>query len=285
MPKTIKITDIDATGRKRPIDPDHAVWLASSIEEKSKGVVGEGLDNAIKVTPRGDGYKLVFGGHRIAAFGILGWTDLIVGKHVTIEELTNDEAELGEIDENLLRADLGPLDRALQLADRKAIYERIYKVDRKGGDRKSAKLQEEINSQSLRIGFSPRFTADVAAKVGLSERAMHLSLRIADALNDLGPEAIRSLRGTRLERNQSELQALCDVDADSRGAVVNAIASGEVKSVAEGRVAIGLDKAVEQDFQKLVIARGVWAWSQADAQSRATLLNFQNAVPKKKGDA
>ncbi len=282
MPQTISYASIDATKRKRPIDPDHGTWIAASIEEKGRGVVGEGLEQPIKVTPRGDGYRLVHGGHRHFGIGQLGWRDLVVGKHVIIEEMSDLEAELAEIDENLVRRELNALDRALFLAERREIYEKINKVDRKGGDRKSDRLKEATNSQSLRIGFSPRFTAEVADKVGLSERSVHLALQIAEKLE---PTTIASIRGTKIERNQQALLQLCDMPAHEQRKVAGALGAGQASTVAAARIVIGLDKPVVVDPQTRILATLGECWERADKVTRATFLEEIGAALVKKGAA
>lgn len=269
MPQHIKLADIDASGRLRPINPDHAIWLASSIEEKGRGKVGEGLEQPIKVRQFGERFKLVVGAHRLSAFGILGWMELEVGRHVLIENMDDLDAELAEIDENLVRQDLNALDRAQFLLGRKELYNKINKVHGYGGDRKSQRYKEEAAPQSLRLGFSNRFTVDVADKVGLNERSIQLYLRIA---RGIAPEVAQALRGTKIERNQQQLLALCDLTPDEQAAAAKFIASGEAKTVAEARVAIGKDKPVVADPQARLLATLLEAWEKASKVTRAGFL-------------
>jgi ParB family chromosome partitioning protein len=44
-----------------------------------------------------------------------------------------DEAELAEIDENLIRAELSPAERALHIGKRKELYEKVHPETKKGG--------------------------------------------------------------------------------------------------------------------------------------------------------
>lgn len=261
MKKTIPYASIDASDRLRPIDPDYAAFIAASVEEK-------GVQTPIVVAPRGDTFKLAEGGHRHAAFGLLGLTELEVGKHVVIEEMDEAQRKLREIDENLVRRELNPLDRALFLAKRQEIYEEINKVAGHGGSRKAEKFAEEGKSQTLRLGFAPRFSQDVADKVGLSERAVQLALHIAKSLD---PVAVKKLRGTKIEGNQQALLSLCDLPADKQIAAARVIAEGEAKTVSEARIAIGVDKAPSTDPQPRILATLLDAWSKA---SRTTKANF-----------
>lgn len=262
MRKTISYASIDASDRLRPIDPDYAAFIAASVEEK-------GVQTPIVVTPRGDGFKLAEGGHRHAAFGLLGWTDLEVGKHVVIEEMDEAQRKLREIDENLVRRELNPLDRALFLAERRKIYDELNKTHGHGGDRKSEKFAEEAKSQTLRLGFAPRFSQDVADKVGLSERAVQLALHIARSLD---PLAIKQLRGTKIEGNQQALLSLCDLTRDQQVAAARVIAEGEAKTVSEARIAIGKDKAPSTDPQPRILATLLEQWQCASRGTRAAFL-------------
>jgi ParB family chromosome partitioning protein len=263
MSKTIRIDQIDASSRLRPIDPDHVAFIAASVE-------AVGVKHPIVVRPAGDGYKLTIGGHRLAAFKLLGWTELVVGDQVIVREEEEADAKISEIDENLARHELNALDRAVFLAERRRLYEEARRVASKGGDRKS----EQFKAQSLRMDFSPRFTEDVAERVGLSERTVQLALRIASGLDR---EAMQTLRGTRIERNQQELLALVELSAPQQVKAAKAIAEGGAKSVREARVAIGLDKEVANDPQGRAYAALLANWEKADAKTRRAFLKAIDA--------
>jgi ParB family chromosome partitioning protein len=269
MSKTVRIDQIDASIRLRPVDPDHAAFIAASIE-------AVGLKHPIVIRPAGDGYKLTIGAHRFAAFKLLGWTELVVGDQAIIREEAEEDAKISEIDENLARHELNALDRAVFLAERRRLYEEKRRVAAKGGDRKS----DAFKSQSLRIDLSPRFTEDVAERVGLSERTVQLALRIASGLDR---EAMAALRGTKMERNQQELLALVELSAAQQRAAAKAIAAGEAKTVAQARVAIGVDKEVANDPQGRAYAALLANWEKADAKTRRAFLKAIDAQIVKKG--
>ena len=258
MPPKIAIESIDATDRLRPVDLDQVVLIAASIEEV-------GLKQPIVVRPAGEGYRLTIGAHRLAAVKALGWTDLKVGPQVLIREEDEHDAKISEIDENLARHELNALDRAMFLAERRRLYEDKSRVAAKGGDRKS----EKFKTQTLRMDFSPRFTAEVADKVGLSERTIQLALRIASGLDR---EAMQALRGTRIERNQAELLALVELPVAQQRSAAKELASGAAKTVREARVVIGVDKAVENDEQGRAYATLLATWVKAEPKTRKAFL-------------
>lgn len=280
---TIRIDDIDARDRLRPVNPAHVQLIAASIEQ-------EGLTQPIIVRERteedGDGlpYILVVGGHRDAAMRLLGWTELTVGQHVQIRKMDRLEARLVEIDENVARHELNALDRALFLLERKEVYEqkRVAALGR-GGDRKSAKFQEKINSESFRIDFSERFSEDAAKRTGYSESAIQKAITLARKLD---AEAIAAIRGTLLEDNQAELFQLADLSDDHQRKVAERIKSGEAKTVAQAKVAAGLAKPQTVDPQARVLTALLDAWDKASKPTKAGFLKSIGAeITKKRAEA
>ncbi|MBY6243922.1 ParB N-terminal domain-containing protein [Methylosinus sp. Sm6] len=283
MTETIRLDEIDASNRLRPINPPHVELIAASIEL-------QGLSQPIVVRPRspeeGEGlpYILVVGGHREAALRSIGWKELTVDKHVLIRDLDPLEARLVEIDENIARHELNALDRALFLLERKEVYEqkRMSALGR-GGDRKSTKFREKINSQSFRIDFSERFTEDAANRTGYSERAIQQAIAFARRLD---AEAIAAIRGTPLERNQSELIQLAEETPEQQRALATLIKSGEAKTIGQAKIAAGLAKPVTVDPQARVLAALLDSWERASKPTKANFLRSIGAeITKKRAEA
>lgn len=264
MVNFINTDDIDADGRLRPVDRDHAEFLAVSIKET-------GLKHPIivRTAPEGSNrhYKLVVGGHRLDAFKLLRWTDLTIGKDVVIQDMTDDEARLAEIDENLARHELNALDRAIFLLERKRLYETLYPET---GHGKAPKGRAKEKSQTLAL-FRERFSRQAAKKLGLSEAAIKLSIQIA---SDLDREAVKALRGTKIERNQRELFAISRLPVEEQRAVAAAIGGGKAKTMVQAKVAVGLEQAIPKDpqtrFRDMLIA----GWDGADKVTRAWFLDY-----------
>ncbi|WP_255609208.1 ParB N-terminal domain-containing protein [Methylosinus sp. Sm6] len=261
----------------------HVQLIAASIEQKE-------LTQPIVVRERteedGEGlpYKLVVGGHRTAAFRLLGWTELTIGRHVNIRQMSRLEARLVEIDENIARHELNALDRALFLLERKQVYERMRVAALgRGGDRKSAKFQEKINSESFRIDFSERFTEDAAKRTGYSESSVQKAIALARRLDD---EAIRAIRGTPLEDNQAELFQLADLSDDHQRKVAERIQSGEARTVAQAKIAAGLARPQTVDPQARIHAQLLESWNKASKQTRAAFLKAIGAeIAQKRAEA
>jgi ParB family chromosome partitioning protein len=274
MDETIRIDAIDASGRLRPIDPARAAQLAASIDQI-------GLQQPIVVRRAGEGFKLTAGAHRLEAFRLLGKTVLKVGVEVLIRDANSDEAELAEIDENIVRGDLNAMYRALFFAKRRDAYERMNATMGRGGDRKSRKFNELTNSKTLGFEISDRFTKDAADRVGLSEEAVRLALQIADGLT---PEIIEALKDTRVAGNQSELLSLvAEKSPPRRLDIAKAIADGRAHNVATARVVLRFEEPAVGDPQGRVGEALRAAWKKADARTRRAFLKDINAEIVKKG--
>jgi ParB family transcriptional regulator, chromosome partitioning protein len=75
--------------------------------------------------------------------------------------LSDDEAELIQIDENLIRANLSDAERILRVARRKQLYEKLHPETKHGGDRRSAGARSSSQNENLKA-----FVADIAVKTG-----------------------------------------------------------------------------------------------------------------------
>lgn len=251
--RKIPLDAIIDTDRLRPVDDAWAAALAESIRD-------HGLEQPIVVRPNplsaSGSFVLVAGCHRLAAFRLLGLAEI----DAIVRALTPDEARLVEIDENLMRRELDPLDRAVFLAERKAVWERMHPETAHGGDRKSRKNKGE-NQVAM---IATRFSKDVAARTGLSERSVRMACQIAA---ELGPDAIARLRTTPLAGNQSQLLLLAKMDADARAAAIEAAVAAKSMTVSAALRSVGLGGAAvdvgEAQFRKLCEA-----WNRAGAKAR-----------------
>ena len=77
------------------------------------------------------------------------------------DSLSDDEAELIQIDENLIRANLSDAERILHVARRKELYEKLHPETKHGGDRRSAGARSSSQNENLKA-----FVADIAVKTG-----------------------------------------------------------------------------------------------------------------------
>jgi N6-adenosine-specific RNA methylase IME4/ParB-like chromosome segregation protein Spo0J len=168
--KAVQVSNIVvAPNRMRALRPEMVAEIAESIQAR-------GLLQPIVVRPRGhNSFWLVAGWHRLEAARELGLDSV----HADIRDgLDADAAQLAEIDENLVRADLSPAERALHVGKRKDLYEKLHPEIKHGGDRKSAKAKSKSQNENLKA-----FVVDAAKKTGKGRSSDEL-----DALGGL-PEA------------------------------------------------------------------------------------------------
>jgi ParB family chromosome partitioning protein len=250
--------------RLRPIDPARVAILAESMDAK-------GLDQPIVVRPLGAGrHALTIGAHRLAAAEQLGWPEIdgVVTAH------SEPEAELAEIDENLIRAELSALDRAVFLTARKRVWEALHPRARHGGDRRST-ARKISSGEASPLGFS----VSAAEAVGLSPRTIREAITLAAAL---GPELIDRLRSRPIADNAVELKALAKLDDRDRARAADQLATGKAQNLAGALKAIGRGKpdlaADEQIFRSLVAL-----WSRAGAKAKKRFLAHAGLQPVEGG--
>lgn len=194
--------DIVVGKRFRDIDEDWVVALAEAIRQAGR------LTQPPITRFIGDKMHLIVGGHRLAAAKLAGLEEIQVIAHDA--SLSDDEAELMEVDENLIRYELTPYDRAAFLAKRKAIYERLHPETR-GGVAGGKARQGSAN-----VIFT--FADATAEKVGLSKRTIQRAVTMFERLT---PETRRRLRGTWILQKEGELNALSKLGPDDQSAALD----------------------------------------------------------------
>jgi ParB family chromosome partitioning protein len=243
MPHFVPVEQIAVIGRLRPIDQSWAALLAENI-----GTTGR-LRHPIELRPRPEGgYQLVAGAHRLRAAQLLGW-DVIPA---VVIQVSDDQARLAEIDENLIRHELNPLDRAVFLAERKVLYERLYPQARRGGDRGN---QHTGGRQTDTVSFSQ----DTAERCGLTDRTIRRAVMIAEKL----PQPLRHrLAGTPLAHKQSELLALAKLPPEEQQACVDLLLGQDsnTQTVAEAhkRVVGQRPDQTSEDSAQLTVLLSKW---------------------------
>jgi ParB family transcriptional regulator, chromosome partitioning protein len=121
-------------------------------------ITARSLLEPIIVRRRGAGYELIAGRHRFEAARNCGHQTI---RAEVYDSLSDDEAELIQIDENLIRANLSDAERILHVARRKELYEKLHPETKPGGDRRSAGARSSSQNENLKA-----FVADIAVKTG-----------------------------------------------------------------------------------------------------------------------
>lgn len=179
--------------RLRAVSPDYVALIRESI-------AASGLREPISVTAAdAEGrHRLIAGAHRLQAVLDLG-LPAIPAIPFTGTEM---EAELAEIEENLIRRELSEMDRATFLARHKTIWDALHPEARGGDQRKKQKSQVETFAPHA---FASRFTAEIAQKLGWSRATIFRSLARHEAL---APSIRARIADTWLADNGSALDAL-----------------------------------------------------------------------------
>jgi hypothetical protein len=163
---------------------------------------------------RGGSYSLVAGLHRLEAAKKLAWKEI---RCTVFNDMDADQAELAEIDENLIRANLTPAEEAIHVGRRKELYEKLHPRTRHGAvGRRGKRSQNATPSQPENA-----FIDDVAKKTG-AHRAT-VARKAARAKKVI---VLTDVIGTSLD-NGLELDALAKLPIEKQRLLAEAAKRGE----------------------------------------------------------
>lgn len=213
----LSIGDIEVPEGRREIDPAVVKRLADSIESV-------GLRHPITVRRKGERYILVAGRHRMEACRKLG------REHVpaTIVSMTNAEARMWEIAENLHRAELTKLQRAEQIEEWRGLVVQVAPPDQP----------------------AERGVRKTAEALGVTRE----DVRRAESIASIIPEAKEAAEEAGIDDNQSKLLQVAR-EAPER----------QVAKVRELVIPKGDEDVAEQQFNALMSA---WNRAGADVRQR-----------------
>jgi hypothetical protein len=241
----ITIDDIDIPDSRREVNAAAVKRLADSIDKI-------GLRHPITVREKGDRYILVAGRHRLEAYRKMGIEHI----PATICKMTNDDARLWEIAENLHRAELTKLERDDNIADWIKITERISgqnvrKLDGPGRPESGVSLA----ARELNV---PGETDE--AKRKFAERSLKVS-----SLSDAAKEAARE---TGMDNNRSAL-----LDAASKPSVAEQVAAIHQRHTAGAKIIkLADDPLSDAAAAELQVAALMAAWNKAGQVAREEFL-------------
>jgi MT-A70 len=139
-----------------------------------------------------------------------------------LRTMSDLDAELGMIDENLCRHDLSPAERAIAVRRRKAVYLQLHPDTAHGaignGRDKSRQLGDSTSDNEIN-----RFTRATAEATGIGERTLQ---RDAARGEKLGDDTLKKVVGTSLDKGE-ELDALAKLSDKRRESLVERAVAGE----------------------------------------------------------
>ena len=261
----LRIEDIDAGRRLRPVDADYVHLIAASMAEH-----GQMTPIEVMASPGGKPrpYTLVAGAHRLAAAVQAGLPTI----QAMVFEGSELEAELREIDENLIRHELKELDRSVFLARRKEVYERLHPQTKRGGDRRSDQVGSVAN-------LIVRFTASAAERLALSESSISRAIR---RYTNLAPDVREQIAPLWIADHGAQLDVLAKLKPEMQREVAlifvrfpGVRSVGEALAQVEGREPeqVDPDEAQFDQFARL--------WRRMGAASRGRAAKIVQAWAEK----
>lgn len=252
----VRLTQIAVPERLRRVDPDWVAALADNIGQ-------QGLRQPLTVrqafgedgAPIANRYLLVAGAHRLEAVRALGLESVAA----EIIDVSDAEARLIEIDENLYRRELSALDRAKFLAEREALYLALHPDTKRGRAGGLARQGQQTTSVS--------FAEDTAERLGLSGRTVQRQVALWRSLDR---QAVALLGLHPVSRNASELARLAKMGPAAQRRVAKALAAG-ARNVA---AALGEEAAPRLAPAEAQFAALVRAWTRAAPGARESFLAF-----------
>ena len=203
----IKISDIKINTGRRQAEP-------KAIEELAKSIAAVGLMNPVTLDQNN---TLIAGLHRLEAAKLLGWTEI----ECTVMGMDDVQAELAEIDENIVRTRLNRQELCEQLLRRKEIYETLHPEARHG--MRNGQTAKNANLASLE---TKSFAEDTAEKTGMSKRAVSRLVQIA---NNLTGDARRIIEAH--DMTQDTALKLSRLSRDEQLEAASMLAAGTMQSV------------------------------------------------------
>jgi ParB family transcriptional regulator, chromosome partitioning protein len=256
-PGTVRIPldRIDVGPRLRKVDPDYVEYVAASMAE-----IGQMTPIEVRQVGHANAhrYRLVAGAHRVEGARRNNWTEI----EARIVKVTDLQAEMREIDENLFRRDLNALDRAIGLARRRELYLELHPETAQGKANHAAR-QGKTTFMS--------FSKDVASRLNVTPR----DIQRAIARSKIVPDVREKISATWIARKATELDALVRLTPDEQRKIVKLMLqeAHPAPSVAAARKALSGEMAPvkgidDQQYEKLLSA-----WRKAGAKARRSFID------------
>jgi ParB-like chromosome segregation protein Spo0J len=233
----IPVDDVVVGDGHREVNTAAVKRLADSINQI-------GLRHPITVREKGGQYLLVAGRHRLEAYKKMD----IEYIPATIVKMTNDDAKLWEIAENLHRSELTKLERDDNIAEWIKITERI-----------SSQLATKMERGRPESGINA-----AARDLGIDKDDAHRAVKVAS----LSDEAKEAARETGLDNNRSAL-----LDAASKPTVAEQVAAIHERHTSGAKIIkLADDPLNDAEAAEKQVAALMSAWNKAGQSAREEFL-------------
>ena len=197
------------------------------IDELIRSISEVGLLNPITVDPD---HTLIAGLHRLEAAKRLCWSEI----ECTVCGLEGLEAELAEIDENVVRTSLSTIEYGELLERRKEIYESLY-PQTKAGQAQAAGMHRVTGkhvTDKMSATCQPKsFAQDTAGKLGVSPRTIERTIQTMKGLTQETRDVFRHFPNYELSQTNAAKLSRLEPAKQKTAAVL--LASNHIRSVDE----------------------------------------------------
>ena len=244
--------------RLRQVDPAYARLIGESLRER-------GQDTPVRVMEADAAgmHRLVAGGHRVEAAISIGWTEIAA----TLFTGSDLQAEMAEIEENLMRAELSELDRAVFLYRHQQVWQALHPDTARRGPKAKANLANLAKIDADQ-GFFGRFDAALAETLDMSPRSIRRAVFRAAQID---PKVRAAISGLPVAKKGVELDALARLNPLEQGRVARALIDG-ARTVAEALRQVRRLPHTEPDADEATTARLESAWRKASAKVKRQFL-------------
>ncbi len=255
--RLVSLDLIDVGERLRVVDMDYAQMIAGSMIEV-------GQLTPIEVRPAAHGrFALVAGAHRLEAARMNDWVEIAA----IVREADDLQAELRQIDENLVRRELSALDRATFLARRQQIHLTLYPDTSRG---KAGAMARWHASASL------SFASEIARKLAVSDRDIRRSIA---RFTQIAPDVREKIVGTWIADHGTTLDSLVRLGPSDQRKVITVMlrTDNPVRSVAKAMDEVAGRRAPVPDEAGQQLGRLQDAFRRANPRARREFLNWLDA--------
>ena len=210
----IPINQITVLERLRDADQESVNMLAQSIDK-------DGLITPISVRKKGEELILTIGLHRLLACKTLGWKDI----PAIVEDISDTQAKIKEIVENLYRVDLTVLQKAVHVVALRAEYQKAHPGKMYGGDRRSEAARSKSQNENLKSA-----TQEAGKIIRVSESSIQ---RLASIGMKIDPEVKALIGNTEFANSLTTLLRLATYSPVQQKKIAQELVSGEAESVRE----------------------------------------------------
>ena len=205
------------------VNPGRRNAVPESVRELADSISKLGLLNPITI----DSHNVLIAGlHRLEAVKLLHWTEI----ECSVSSLEGLMAEMAELDENFVRANLTEIEFGEMIMRRKEIYETLHPETKPTSEGGPFRGNQHLEVNDKMSPTTKSFVQDTAEKIGTSKRTVERQLQVA---KNLTPEAKEIIRNSDAKLTKKDAMKLSRLDSKQQRDAASQLASGEIRSMEE----------------------------------------------------